>query len=194
MKNSKEVDSLETDGSFTHKEVIRKGLDHPYNEVDSSNDRIGRFSGINRYGEINPEPVLGREGEPPGISHFEHDPDYSWSKDPRSESSSEAILHREKDEDELRDNEFVLYQIRSAFSSRDDIDVTRLEMKVDGGIIFISGELNTEEEAKILDRIINEVCGITGVMNTVSVKPEQDLHRGILGHIEDPGGPIKGMH
>lgn len=169
----KENELDQTDGSFTNSDgLIRKGLSDPFREVDSFH--------VNRFGEQKPTPVLGREDEAPGTEHFEHDPSYSWSKDSRSESSDERISRQaeldEGEEADRRSDEFILNQIEAALRRKDLAKLKHVGFRVESGIVFVSGEVASERDKDMIDQVVSEIYGVTGLMNTVNFHSAKEVH------------------
>ncbi len=146
----KEVDSSssDTDGTFTH----HKAEPH---EVDS-------FSrGPNRFGEMNPRPVLGRQGDR-SLNHFDGS-EKNWSDDSRSEA------HAGNMEERGNDDVFIEKQIKETIAAHSGFDFSHVFIKVTSGLVFITGHVSTQKEKEEVDRFMAEIYGITGVMNTLSV-------------------------
>jgi hypothetical protein len=168
----KESDSYGTDGSFTHRDLIRKNTAISV-EVDSH---------INRFGESHPHPTLGNTGRGAQLGEaFENDGSLEWSHDPRSESFNEKI----DSADERREDEFIASQIGESFKKHPDLDTSKVTLKVENGLIFLSGEVNSQRDLEIIKKITLEIYGVTGVMNTINV--HQDSHL-------ESRGLLKGLH
>ncbi len=168
----KESDSYETDGTFTHRDLIRE------NKTIS----VESDSHVNRFGETHTHPVLGNTSRGAQLGEaFESDDHLSWSEDPRSESFSEKVER----EEELRDDFYIETQIHESFAKHPDVDSSKVFTRIEKGLIFLSGEVSSLRELDIIKKIVNEIYGATGVMNTINLHQASQI---------ESRGLLKGLH
>lgn len=142
-------------------------------------------SGINRFGEdhIRPdyyEDELGmRHSRVEGLErHVE------WSKDTRSEASREH--HRGKGPKNFsRNDQSLREEVCETFLMNPDLDPEHLDVRVEDGVVTISGHVRIREDRFLAEDLARDVSGVKDVVNLIS--------RGKWDVGDDPGGLIKGI-
>jgi hypothetical protein len=106
--------------------------------------------------------------------------------------------------DELSDNELRAL-LRDTFDQQLAFDPEDVEVFVRDGVVSLSGRVGTEEELRIVERVVTDVVGLKTVRNNIVVDPirraespepidehvvDEELHEGLLlgdsARSEDP--------
>jgi len=96
--------------------------------------------------------------------------------------------------DELSDNELRAL-IRDTFDQQVAFDPNDVDIVVRSGVVTLSGRVGTDEETRIIDRVVSDIVGVKGVNNNVFVDPirraespepiddhlvDEEMHEGLL--------------
>ena len=96
--------------------------------------------------------------------------------------------------DELSDNELRAL-IRDTFDQQVAFDPNDVDIVVRSGVVTLSGRVGTDEELRIIDRVVSDIVGVKRVNNGVFVDPirraespepidehlvDEELHEGLL--------------
>jgi len=99
-----------------------------------------------------------------------------------------------RETDDLSDNE-LRAQIRDTFDQQLAFDPNDVDIVVRSGVVTLSGRVGTEEELRIIDRVLSDIVGVKSVRNNVFVDPirraespepidehlvDEQLHEGLL--------------
>ena len=109
-----------------------------------------------------------------------------------------------RDTDDLSDNE-LRAQIRDTFDQQLAFDPNDVDIVVRAGVVSLSGRVGTDEELRIIDRVVSDIVGVKSVRNNVFVDPirraespepidehlvDEQLHEGLLlGDSPQPDDP-----
>ena len=109
-----------------------------------------------------------------------------------------------RDTDDLSDNE-LRAQIRDTFDQQLAFDPNDVDIVVRAGVVSLSGRVGTDEELRIIDRVVSDIVGVKSVRNNVFVDPirraespepidehlvDEQLHEGLLlGDVPRPEDP-----
>jgi hypothetical protein len=109
-----------------------------------------------------------------------------------------------RETDRLTDNELRAL-VRDEFEAQLAFDPDDVDVSVNGGVVRLSGRVGTEEELRIVERVVTDLIGLKKVRNEVVVDPirraespepidehlvDEELHEGLLlGDMPRPDDP-----
>jgi hypothetical protein len=109
-----------------------------------------------------------------------------------------------RETDRLTDNELRAL-VRDEFEAQLAFDPDDVDVSVNAGIVRLSGRVGTEEELRIVERVVTDLVGLKSVRNEVVVDPirraespeaidehlvDEELHEGLLlGGMPRPDDP-----
>ena len=163
----------DTDGSFTHSNF-------------SFDDKRGRFSGLNRYGEQRvhhdsfQDDQFRNDYDPTyedeyGMKHpYEHGGELNrWSDDIRSEASRESHFGKGP-KGYQRSDARILEDACEILLDSPEIDATEIEVKVNDRVITLEGEVVSRRDKRLAEELIENVTGVLDVQNRLKVKHQVD--------------------
>jgi hypothetical protein len=166
----RESDSYdESDGSFTHSS-------HKLND-----DKRGRFSGRNRYGEEKPrhdhyqDDQFRNDYDPTyedeyGMKHpYEHGGRFNrWSDDLRSEASLEN--HSGKGpKGYTRSSERIIEEANEILARDWLLDATDIEVDYKEGLLILKGSVHSRRDKRHAEHIVEHITGVKDVLNQLSL-------------------------
>lgn len=109
-----------------------------------------------------------------------------------------------RDTDQLTDNELRAL-VRDEFEMQLAFDPDDVDVSVSSGVVRLSGRVGTEEELRIVERVVTDVVGLKNLKNELVVDPirraespeaidehlvDEELHEGLLlGDMARPENP-----
>jgi hypothetical protein len=99
-----------------------------------------------------------------------------------------------RDTDDLSDNELRAL-VRDTFDQQVAFDPDDVEISVRSGVVNLSGRVGTEEEFRIIERVVTDLVGLQKVRNGIVVDPirraespeaidehlvDEEMHEGVL--------------
>lgn len=165
MKN-KHLESVETDASFSQGHHHAKGKLRNEKSLQQTHEKLGRFTGVNRYGEYHPH-----------ASHYD-DEDHRtpWSQDLRSEGHFKN--HSGKGpRGYVRRDERILEDICEALIEQPDIDATKLKVSVQTGVVTIVGSVNEEYELNAIEYIVKNTSGVKKLVDRIEIHDKYERPR-----------------
>ncbi len=109
-----------------------------------------------------------------------------------------------RETDRLTDNELRAL-VRDQFEAQLAFDPDDVDVSVNAGVVRLSGRVGTEEELRIVERVVTDLVGLKSVRNEVVVDPirraespepidehlvDEELHEGLLlGDMPSPDDP-----
>lgn len=132
-------------------------------------------SGINRFGEQNIRPdyyedELGMRH--PRVEGLERH--VEWSRDPRSEASSEKHYRGKGPKNFIRNDESLREEVCEALLMNPDLDPENLEVKVNEGVVFLSGHVRVPEDRYLAEDLARDISGVNEVVNHISRRPSKE--------------------
>lgn len=129
---------------------------------------FGRFKGTNRFGEesISPDYYEDERGMRHSRSGVDH-ADYNWSRDPRSEASSESHFGKGP-KGYQRSDERIHEDVCEALMRDFDLDASDIDVVVEKGIVTLKGEVDSRQEKKLAEHVAENVRGVRDVYNHLS--------------------------
>lgn len=141
-------------------------------------DKLGRLNGINRFGEQRPRSSLYGYEDERGMRHLPDDEydDWSWSRDTRSEASSERRSHgvgkgpKGYRRPDIRIREEVCERLTDDFS----IDPTDVEVSVSEGFVTLTGSVEDRFMKKHIEAAIDDIKGVIDIHNHLTLRKKVD--------------------
>lgn len=137
---------------------------------DFSHTEFGRLPGVNRFGEesIKPDYLVSEDGvRHPTASREERK--VNWNRDPRSESFGERKNHRGKAPRNFNISDRRLFeQICQDLTDDDALDASLIEVKVEGGVVTLQGEVEDRFSKKRAEEIAESITGVKDIFNYLS--------------------------
>ena len=109
-----------------------------------------------------------------------------------------------RDTDDLSDNELRAL-VRDTFDQQVAFDPDDVQIAVRSGVVYLSGRVGTEEEFRIIERLVTDLVGLKNLRNELLVDPirraespeaidehlaDEELHEGLLlGDMPRPEDP-----
>jgi hypothetical protein len=109
-----------------------------------------------------------------------------------------------RETDRLTDNELRAL-VRDEFEAQLAFDPDDVDVSVNAGVVRLSGRVGTEEELRIVERVVTDLVGLKSVRNEIVVDPirraespepidehlvDEELHEGLLlGDMPRPDDP-----
>jgi hypothetical protein len=99
-----------------------------------------------------------------------------------------------RDTDDLSDNELRAL-IRDRFDEQKGFDPDDVQIAVRSGVVYLGGRVGTEEEFRIIERVVTDVVGLKNLRNEMLVDPirravspeaidehlaDEEMHEGLL--------------
>ena len=75
-----------------------------------------------------------------------------------------------RDTDDLSDNELRAL-IRDRFEEQQAFDPDDVQIAVRSGVVYLGGRVGTEEEFRIIERVVTDVVGLKNIRNEILVDP-----------------------
>lgn len=186
---------FETDGTFTKSNF--RFDDEYYGRENRGRRPMGRFSGINRFGErrirhdayqddqyrnhYDPtyEDVTGRRHP------YEHGGRNRWSDDIRSESSRESHFGKGP-RGYKRSSERIKDEACEILARDFELDASDIEVDVKDEVITLSGEVSSRRDKRIAEILVENISGVHDVHNQLRIK-RSDVEGWIpgIGSVED---------
>jgi osmotically-inducible protein OsmY len=135
----------------------------------------------NRYGEKDVRPGHFRKGGGVGRLYQSHDssgqPSISGhvqdvedgSYDPRSEASQER--HAGKGPKGWSSNDSILAQVNEALYLHPAVDASDIDTRLEDDALVLSGHVQTLQQKKMAERIVENISGIKDVRNEIKIRP-----------------------
>lgn len=121
---------------------------------------VGRFPGINRYGEERIHPSSYEDER--GMRH--------WSDDLRSEASQERNFRGKGPKNYIRTDERIKEAVCERLTYSHDVDATDFEVHVSEGLVTLSGTVNSRQEKRLAEYLIEDLPGVVDVHNHLTVR------------------------
>ena len=137
---------------------------------DFSHTEFGRLPGVNRFGEesITPDYSVSEDG----VRHARtgrEERKIPWNRDPRSEAFFERKNHRGKAPRNFNISDRRLFEgICEALTDHDDIDASLIEVKVEGGVVTLKGEVEDRHSKKLAEEVAESITGVKDIFNYLS--------------------------
>lgn len=96
---------------------------------------------------------------------FNHD----WSRDPRSESSTEKNHRGMGPKGWKRSDEAIKEEASELLYLSWDVDASQVEVLVEDGVITLRGKMGDRDQKKEAERLIENLMGVTDVRNEITV-------------------------
>lgn len=143
---------------------------YPKSHFDFSHSEFGRLPGKNRFGESSIQPDYQTSLEGVRSSTTERDEQkIQWNKDPRSESFQEKRNHRGKAPKNFNISDQRLFEkICDALTDDQEVDASEINVKVQSGIVTLSGEVEDRHSKKRAEEITESVAGVKDIFNYLS--------------------------
>lgn len=153
-----------------------------YRESDSS-DRIGRFGGINRFGEER----IRHDSYQDDQFKNDYDPTYQdeygrrqpyqhggeqnrWSDDLRSSAATE-INHAGKGPRGFRPSEFRIHEEAcEILAASRELDASDIEVRVRSNCLFLLGEVPDRCSKKLAELLVEDIPGVDDVQNMLRLR------------------------
>ena len=76
----------------------------------------------------------------------------------------------------------LLHKVKEALEKKEDLDLSRVHLRVVGKVVFVDGEVPDEESSEALEAAAKEVEGVRWVQNRLQIDAadtpaERDPHR-----------------
>jgi len=99
-----------------------------------------------------------------------------------------------RDTDDLSDNELRAL-IRDRFDEQQGFDPDDVQIAVRSGVVYLGGRVGTEEEFRIIERVVTDLVGLKNLRNEILVDPirravspeaidehlaDEEMHEGLL--------------
>ncbi len=161
--------------------------------------KFNRNNRVNRFGERDVRHDHRQDLVDPlyedeyGMRHPVDRPYRSWSEDNRSEAFAEG--HRGKGpKGYQRSNESIYEEACEALARDHDLDATYMDMKVEDGCIYLTGEAMSRRDKRLAEEIVEHIIGVKDVQNKLAIR-KGPLEAGIpkTSEGDQPGGLIKGL-
>lgn len=132
---------------------------------------MGRFSGVNRYGEQHIHPANYQDER--GMKH--------WSDDVRSEASHEGPHRGKGPKGYKKLDERIREDVCERLTFSQAIDASGFEVHVSEGLVSLEGVVESREQKRMAEELIEDLPGVKGVHNHLSIR----------AHVN---GWVKGLH
>lgn len=127
------------------------------------NHEVGRFSGINRFGEQDPHPARKHPYENAG--HYT-----VWSRDPRSEAFKEKNYKGKGPKGYVRSDERIREEACECLTDHPEINPRKMEVHVSQGIVTLEGVVEDRQTKRAIEDLIDDVCGVKDIHNHLTLE------------------------
>lgn len=149
-----------------------------------NHNQLGRFGGLNRYGEDHIHHVdFGETYEDErGMRHT-----LDWSHDPRSEAAGEAHHWGKGPKNYKRSDARIFEDVCERLKESTELDARTIEVSVDEGVVTLKGEVMNRDQKRLAEWLIERTSGVQDILNELRLL-KKEFPEGA-----HPGGLIKGL-